>query len=160
MRVKRTSEFDRPGPVVAALMFDPATMCLVMRPFVTVVPIAPAILPPRWETGRYRVAMRLFGIVPLGWEDIVVTDVIADASAGRWGFHDAGCGQFTRRWDHRLLVEGLPGNRSRYTDTVDIDAGLMTAVTWLFAWAVFSWRHRRWRRLLAGPFPAPPRGTK
>jgi hypothetical protein len=151
MRVVRSSEFDRPGAAVAALLFDPRTMCFLLHPLVTVTPLEPPVLPRRWTPGRYRIAMRLFGAIPLGWQDIVVTDVVDDPAAGRWSFRDDGAGALARRWDHRILLEALQDGRSRYTDRIEIDAGPMTAGAWLFAKAVFAWRHRRWRQLLAGP---------
>jgi len=149
MRAERTSLLDAPGPAVAKLLFDPQTMVFVMRPLVVVVPIDPPAFPPRWVPGRYRVEMRLFGFIPLGWQDIVVTEIVADAAAGRWGFRDAGQSGLVQRFDHQLILEGLDGERSRYTDRLDVDAGFMTATVWLFARAVFMWRHRRWRVLIA-----------
>ena len=68
MRAERTSPFDAPGPVVAELLFDPKTMVFLMRPFVVVAPIDPPAFPARWLPGRYRVSMRLFGFIPLGWQ--------------------------------------------------------------------------------------------
>src|SRR5262245_27447548 len=116
MRAEQTSLFDAPGPVVAALLFDPNTMVFLMRPFVVVAPRDPPAFPPRWVPGRYRVQMRLFGFVPLGWQDIVITDIVTDAVAQRWSFRDAGQGGMAKRFDHLLIVEGLDDRRSRYTD--------------------------------------------
>ncbi len=149
MRAERTSPFDAPRPVVAELLFDPKTMVFLMRPFVVVAPIDPPAFPPRWLPGRYRVSMRLFGFIPLGWQDIVVTDIVTDAAMGRWGFRDAGQGGLANRFDHQLLVEALGDRRSRYTDRLDVDAGFITAPVWLFAQALFAWRHHRWRVLVA-----------
>jgi hypothetical protein len=162
MRMERTSEFDATAALMADLLFDPQTMVFLLRPLVTVEPIEPSTLPPKWVGGNYRTTMRLFGILPLGWQSIVVTEVVSDAAAGRWGFRDDGAGRLARRWDHRTLLEALPDGRSRYTDTVEVEAGLLTPAAWLFAWTVFAWRHHRWHRLLArqGHFPPLPQGTK
>jgi hypothetical protein len=147
---------------VADLLFDPQTMVFLLRPLVTVAPVAPSSLPARWMAGRWRITMRLFGFIPLGWQDIVVGDVVSDAAAGRWGFRDDGRGRLARRWDHQTLLEALPDRRSRYIDRVVVEAGLLTPMAWLFAWCVFACRHRRWRQLLTrqGHFPPPPQGTK
>jgi hypothetical protein len=66
------------------------------------------------------------------------------------------------RRDHRTLLEALSDGRSRYTDSPDVEAGLLTPLAWPFAWTVFAWRHRRWRQLLPrqGHFPPLPQGTK
>jgi len=48
-----------------------------------------------------------------------------------------------------MRVEALSGNRSRYTDHVDISAGLLTPGVWLFASLFYRARQQRWKRLLA-----------
>lgn len=149
MRVERSSEFERPAPIIAELLFNPETMAFLLRPVVRVVPRAPDRLPIRWQVGRYQVSLWLFGFIPLGRQDIVITEIVADPGSGRWGMHDDGCGSLMRRWDHRAILKALPDGRARYSDRVEIEAGLVTPAAWLFAWMVFAWRHRRWRRLLA-----------
>jgi len=148
MRVERTSEFETPASTIAELLFNPETMCFLLRPVVRVAPLLPDRLPLRWEAGRYRVSLWLFGFIPLGRQNIVITDIVINPVAGRWGLHDDGSGSLIRRWDHRLTLEALPDGRARYSDRVDIDAGLMTPAAWLFGKLVFAWRHRRWRRLV------------
>jgi len=148
MRFERTSEFDRPATIIAEFLFNPETMRYLLRPVVRVVPRSPDRLPRRWEAGRYQVSMWLLGFIPLGRQDIVITDIVTDPAAGRWGLHDDGSGSLIRRWDHRITLEALPDGRSRYADQVDIDAGMMTPAAWLFATLVFAWRHHRWHRLV------------
>src|SRR5262245_59380021 len=92
--------------------------------------------------------MRLLGFVSLGWQDIVVTDIVTDAAAGRWGFRDAGSSPLARRFDHHLIAEAIDHRRTRYTDRLEVQAGLMTAPVWLFACALFAWRYYRWRVLV------------
>jgi hypothetical protein len=161
MRMERTSEFDAPAAALADFLFDPQTMMFLLRPVVRVAPLTPPVLPPRWQNERYRVAMYLFGIIPLGWQDIVVTDILCDPERGAWGFRDDGVGRLARRWDHRTLLEALPDGRSRYTDTVEVEAGLVTPAAWMFAWLVFAWRHRRWRPFIRQKhFPQALQGPK
>jgi|SRR5262245_10380330 len=149
MRVERSSDFERPASIIAELLFSPETMRHLLRPVVRVKPRSPERLPARWEVGRYQVSMWLLGFIPLGRQDIVITEIVADPRAGRWGFHDDGCGSLIRRWDHRGILVALPEGRTRYTDRVEIEAGLMTPAAWLFAKLVFAWRHHRWRGLIA-----------
>ena len=54
-----------------------------------------------------------------------------------------------RRWHHTLHVEPVDGDatRSRYSDTVDIDAGLFTGAVAGFSLGIYKYRHRRWHRL-------------
>ncbi len=52
-----------------------------------------------------------------------------------------------RVWNHRLTFEPLAGGGCRYTDEVELDAGLQTPGVWLFAQLAFRYRQRRWRAL-------------
>jgi len=77
-------------------------MVFVLSPLVTIEPIDPPALPARWKLGRFRVRMRLFGLIPLGWQDIVVAEIQADTAAERWALRDAGGGALAQRWDHHM----------------------------------------------------------
>ena len=50
-------------------------------------------------------------------------------------------------WNHRLTFERLSDTACRYTDEVEIRAGLGTLPTVAFAHAIYRWRQSRWRRL-------------
>jgi hypothetical protein len=153
MHVRRMSIFDARADRVADLASDPTHMRALLRPLVVAAPIDPPAFPRRWAPGRYRVDMKLFGFIPLGWQDIMVTAIGIDPLTGRWHMHDAGCGLLARRWDHEIEVEALDDGRTRYTDRVEVEAGVTTIAAWLFAQAVFAWRHYRWRVLLRDRAP-------
>src|SRR5262249_45384715 len=145
MRIERASFLNASGSEVADLMFDPQVLAFLLRRLVAVQPVDPPVFPRRWIPGRFRVRMRLFGFISLGWQDIVVADAQADSAAQRWALRDTGSGALARRWDHRLSVEGCDDRRARYTDRLDIEAGTLTLPSWLFAQALFAWRRHRWR---------------
>ena len=85
MRVERSSELERPAPIIAELLFNPETMRFLLRPVVRLKPRSPEQLPARWDVGRYQVSMWLLGFIPLGRQDIVITEIVADPGSGRWG---------------------------------------------------------------------------
>jgi ligand-binding SRPBCC domain-containing protein len=58
-------------------------------------------------------------------------------------------GPRVRAWNHRMRVEAISANESRYTDRVELRAGLLTPVVWLFALLFYRYRHRRWKSLIA-----------
>ncbi len=39
------------------------------------------------------------------------------------------------------------GSRSRYSDVIDIDAGILTPLVWGFAHLFYHYRQMRWRKL-------------
>ena len=49
------------------------------------------------------------------------------------------------RWDHRVREPPLGEGRCRYFDEVEIEAGPLTAVVWLFARWFYRHRQRRWQ---------------
>lgn len=58
-------------------------------------------------------------------------------------------GGLLRTWNHELRFEVLGEDRCRYTDAVEIDAGLLTVPTVMVSRWLYRWRQRRWRRLAA-----------
>jgi hypothetical protein len=123
----------------------------VAAPMVRFTPIEPAALPERWREGRYRVRMKLFGVLPAGSQVIAISIVQADERQ-RYVLRDNGAGALARTWDHVITLEALPDGATRYRDRVEVRAGVLTPVVWLFAQAFYRHRQRRWRRLVARGF--------
>lgn len=56
-------------------------------------------------------------------------------------------GGVVRTWNHRIKVEPISEGRSLYTDEVEIHAGALTPLIWLFAQFYYRYRQMRWRGL-------------
>ncbi len=109
--------------------------------------------PPRspgdlWADGTYQVRMYLFGVVPLGWQAVVIS---FPRHAGGFSLRDNGYGPWISRWDHVITIEPS-GNGTLYRDRLAIEAGLFTPAVWLFAQAFYRHRQRRWRALVRRQF--------
>jgi transglutaminase-like putative cysteine protease len=65
---------------------------------------------------------------------------------------DDGRGQLATTWDHSIRVEPAADGGTQYTDTVEVRAGLLTLVVWVFAQAFYRHRQRRWRALVQRGF--------
>jgi len=101
-------------------------------------------LPERWpDAGTVRIRPYLFGIVPMGVRVLTCEHVDHQRFEIQTREHD----WLIRRWDHRIQFEPLAPGKSRYTDEVEIDAGLLTLPVWLFAQWFYRHRQRRWRRV-------------
>lgn len=50
-------------------------------------------------------------------------------------------------WNHRITVACLADTRCRYTDAVEIGAGRLTPLVWMYAHFFFRYRQFRLRRL-------------
>ena len=57
-------------------------------------------------------------------------------------------GGLLKAWNHTLHVEPIDERSSRYSDTVDIDAGVATAFVAMVATGIHRYRQRRWRKLV------------
>lgn len=89
--------------------------------------------------------LRMLGLGPLSSHEVNIVRV--DESAREIATQEYS--RIVDVWNHCMRVEVLPGNRSRYTDRVDISAGLLTPAVWLFASLFYRARQRRWESLLA-----------
>ena len=85
-----------------------------------------------------------FHVIPAYRHTIEVVDVDQAGGTIRTREH----GGVLRAWNHTLHVEPLEANSCRYSDTVDIDAGILTAVVVAIANGIYRYRQRRWRKLV------------
>jgi SAM-dependent methyltransferase len=114
----------------------------VAAPFLRFRPASSGRLPLTWPVGApLRLRMYLFGLVPLGFHEIVV-DRIDDRARE---LHTRERGTLLRRWEHVIRVEPVGSGHARYTDEVELDAGWLTPLVGAFSRAFFRHRHRRWR---------------
>jgi hypothetical protein len=140
MRVQLETRLAAPFDKVAVALGGSASFLAVSRPVVEF----RGMLPVAWKPGCYRVSMYLFGFLPIGWQEIGIS--FPAAEPGSFRLRDDGRGPLIRRWDHNVTARS-EGSDTVYRDSIDIDAGLLTPIVWLFARLFFAHRQRRWRRL-------------
>ncbi len=143
MKVVLTTELEMPAAKAADLVRRSRLLLHVAAPLLVFRPLDPPELPDRWAEGRYLVQTRLFGRLPLGRQWIVIS-IIEDGPA-RYRVRDAGSGSLASTWDHLITIEPIAAARCRYTDEVEVRAGLLTPFVWLFAQMFYRHRQRRWR---------------
>ncbi len=115
----------------------------VSRPFLTITPLDFADFPETWEERRYRVALHLFGLIPLGWQ--VIAPLFPEPRGER-RLLDAGHGALVRKWHHEISV--IPnGEATLYRERLEIDAGWLTPLVMLFTRLFFVHRHHRLARI-------------
>ena len=150
-RVRVSTTLDAPVPWVVEQLQSTAVFRHITAPLLRFTPVEGA-WPERWAPGGTLVLrMALFGVLPLGRQTVRIR-LEAPAGPGGWPvLHDAGDGQLLRRWDHRITLAPLPGGRTLYTDSIDIEARhlpwLLTPLNAVFARWFFAHRQRRWRAL-------------
>jgi hypothetical protein len=122
----------------------------VASPLVAIRPTPGGRLPAVWPAGAtVPVRSYLFGFIPLGTRAVHFERV--DAAA--WEIETEETDPIVRSWHHFISIRPLSGGRCLYRDRVDIHAGPLTTLVWLFARCFYGHRQRRWmtvaRRLQA-----------
>lgn len=130
----------------------PAAWMHVSAPLLSFAPLTPGGFPSAWGEGEYLAGLRLFGLIPLGKQAIVV-ERIKTESPDEYILRDNGSGDIVTRWDHWVLIRRRRDGKSiRYIDRVDIKAGILTFGVYLFASLFYRWRQHKWRRLIRNGF--------
>lgn len=127
----------------------PRIFLFVAHPVLRFDPVEPAILSNRWADGDYVLKLRWRGIVPLGKQVISISWPAAEGYERL--LRDNGHSAWLRRWYHQMSVEP-EGDGTRYTDSIAIDAGILTSVFAAFARHFLAHRQRRWHRLVKSGF--------
>ncbi len=102
----------------------------------------------RWPEG-FREGMQLdtrlflFHVIP-GWRHTLRVIKVDDEQMELTSEEGGG---IVRQWDHRISVQSRSAARCQYTDEIEIHAGWLTAVIWIFAHVFYRYRQLRWRRL-------------
>lgn len=85
-----------------------------------------------------------FHVIPAYQHTIEVAEVNDASRTIRTHEH----GGVLRAWNHTLHVEPVDAQTCRYSDTVEIDAGRLTAFVAAIAVGIFRYRQRRWHKLV------------
>lgn len=151
MRLTLSSTFRAPAERVWALVGKSGTLRYVCR---GVLGFSGADqFPERWQEGtRIETRLLFLGWIPT-WRHELYFEAI-DEQARR--LHTRERGGPVSVWEHRIIVVPRPDGSCRYTDEVEIGAGLLTPLVWLFALLLYRYRQWRWRRLLQYREAVPP----
>jgi hypothetical protein len=128
----------------------PCLLNYVAAPLLKFTPLNAEGFPDAWEEGDFFVTMFVFGFLPLGLERIGIST--STGVAGVFCLRDDGGGTLVRSWDHLITISPEGDEDCLYYDTVDISAGVLTPLIWIFAQLFYRWRQHRWRNLVAGNF--------
>lgn len=126
----------------------PRLLIHIAHPLVSFEPTDGTVVPTNWEEKTYWFRLKLFGFIPCGKQAVRITFHEDDAA---FRVRDNGYGRLIRRWDHWITIQRNSGN-TLYRDTLDLDAGIITPLVWLFARVFYAHRQRRWGRLARSGF--------
>jgi hypothetical protein len=153
MKLTVRTILDAPASRIWQEVHKPGLLLHITAPLVIFRSIDPPTMPKEWRDGRYHVAMRFFGFLPIGKQWIVTsTPNPEDHAKGVYRIRDNGEGQLAKTWDHLITIAARPDGRADYVDEVEVKAGVLTLGVWLFANLFYRHRQARWRALVKRDF--------
>lgn len=171
MRVRLNLLLDCPTDAAWEAVHSPAVFRAVSGPFTTAESLEPGGFPERWAHVDHRVRLRMLDVLPMGSQLISLRDeTLPD---GTRVVHDeggplTGAMRVVTTWHHRMAISAEPagsGNarpgaarsgaapphaRTRFHDTLEVGAGVLTPLAWLGFWVFWQLRARQLRRLAPG----------
>jgi len=150
--VEISTRFEASPDQVWEALQKPRLLQFVARPILHFTPIDPPQFPERWTPRDYTVRMWFLGVLPVGRQIIGLSHPPAEGDERL--IRDNGRSAIIKRWDHLISIAPEDGG-TRYTDRVEIEAGLFTPFIVAFAQVFYRHRQRRWRHLIAKDFNDP-----
>ncbi len=144
MRIKRTSELEALADAVWSALRKTGTLRYVARPLLCF----EEDLPRRWpaQGGVIRVERMLLLCVVPAWSHELRFVRLDDEEHEMLTSEGGG---LIRVWNHRIRVEPLSERLCRYTDEVEVHAGVLTTLVRCFAQLFYRYRQMRWVGWLA-----------
>ena len=124
---------------------DPRSLQFVASPILRFEPAEQGGLPAEWRVGpTYLLKLYLLGVIPFGRHTIQLLEIDEDENT----IISRESGSVARVWNHTISFRESGPGVVTYTDRIEIDAGWLTPVIWLFAQVFYRHRQRRWKVLL------------
>jgi len=120
------------------------TLHFVTRGLMGFKPIGPA-LPYQWiEDKTETLRIMLFGFIP-AWKHQIRFKEISDSQM-KMLTHESG--GLINTWNHLISIKTIDDSSCKYTDEVEIKAGIFTPFIWAYANLFYRYRQKRWQHLI------------
>ena len=145
MYARITTTFDCVEAELWANIIEPRSLQYVAAPLLAFRPRHGGEIAREWVVGKtYEFQLYFLGFVPLGRHDIKL--IVLDRAANRIVSHEQGA--LTSVWNHTIQFNSNGPRSICYSDEIEIQAGWLTPVVWIFAQIFYRHRQRRWKQLL------------
>ncbi len=124
---------------------QPKSLQYVSKPVLTFIPEDPEIFQKPWKINRdYHLRLYLFHVIPLGRHSIRLVEFDMEKNI----IKSEEKGTLAPVWNHTITFHSAGKESIRYTDVIEIKAGLLTPFVWAFAHCFYRHRQKRWKKLL------------
>jgi hypothetical protein len=121
-----------------------ALLLHVMWPMAGIAPADSSAFPERWSEGlTLRCKTFIFGFIPIGTRVLHFERIDQDSREIQTREHDP----LVRRWDHVISIRPRNAHQSIYRDVIEVEAGRLTFLVWVWVNWFYRCRQRRWRAL-------------
>lgn len=142
MMVKVSTMLDAPAERVWAVLRRIPTLVYINRGLIGVPDVGG--WPVEFSEGmNVSTRLLLFHLIPTWEHHISVVSVDEHKREALTNEH----GGIVRTWNHRIKVEPVSEGKCLYTDEIEIRAGMLTPLVWLFGQGYYRYRQMRWRGL-------------
>jgi ligand-binding SRPBCC domain-containing protein len=143
LRVKVSTTFNSSADKVWALVRRSDTLLFITRGFLGF--SQSEKFPTQWQEGSTEnTRLLFFGHIP-AWKHSITFQEINDSNRVLYTQEGGG---LVPVWNHLIQVTPVQNGTCVYIDDVDVKAGLLTILVWLFANVFYRYRQLRWRLLL------------
>ena len=95
------------------------------------------------EDSAFAFHFKLFALIPFGVHTIKVIQFDIEK-----GIYTQEGNKHVPVWNHKIILEKIDENTTKYTDIVEIQAGWKSLFVYLWANSFYAHRQRKWKRLL------------
>lgn len=142
--LKKSSVLQGKTDEIFALLKKLETLQYIARPYAAFRPIDEK-QPLIWTEGAtFRFRFRLFCFIPCGIHTVHVIRFNDET-------HDIYTNEFNTHvpiWNHRIIIRSVDGERTEYTDEVEIGAGWKTVFVYAWARCFYAHRQKKWIELI------------
>lgn len=144
MKLFVESVFDCPPRKVWNELLNSSSFNHVIKPLVYAKPCTPSTYPERWHEGLTLVIKPyLFSFIPMPKKTIKMEKIDHESMFLQTREYDA----MVKVWDHSISVVDSENGKTKYSDTIEIEAGILTPLVWLFAKWFYRHRQNRWSKM-------------
>lgn len=143
MKARITTQLPASQTRVWKLLKKSSTLVFVTEKWVTFKSVNP--FPEEWEVGVPIITEVLMFGRPPGSPYAFTFEQI---DPRRYRMRTRESGGLVKEWIHTMYTEAVSDDCCRYTDVVEVDAGLLTPMLWLYVKLYYRYRHKRWLELL------------
>lgn len=143
LTVKKSSVFPAAKDEIFRRLQKLKTLQLIAHPYATFKSVDDTEELTWQEDSAFAFHFKLFALIPFGVHTIKVIQFDIEK-----GIYTQEGNKHVPVWNHKIILEKIDENTTKYTDIVEIQAGWKTLFVYLWANCFYAHRQRKWKRLL------------